>query len=142
MRMLATMPARQSLAHQFNRLTRELENAFAGSRPATYPALNLWEDENHFFLESELPGYQQNDLEAYIVGQDQLVLKGVRKPIQHEKAIAHRQERTFGNFERTITLPKPVDGNQVEAKFINGVLHLKLAKSPLAKPKKIEIAIN
>lgn len=142
MRMLATLPSRRSLAHQFNRLTRELENAFAGSVSPAYPALNLWEDGDHFYLETELPGYQQADLEAYIVGEDQLVLKGKRQPTQHEKAVNHRQERTYGNFERTITLPKPVDGNQVEAKFINGVLNLKLGKAAQAKPKKIDIAIN
>ena len=139
MRMLATLPSRRSLAHQFNRLTRELESAFSGSLSPAYPALNLWEDGDHFYLESELPGYQQADLEAYIVGEDQLVLKGKRQPTQHEKAVNHRQERTYGNFERAITLPKPVDGNQVEAKFVNGVLNLKLAKAAQAKPKKIDI---
>lgn len=142
MRMLATLPSRRSLAHQFNRLTRELESAFNGSISPAYPAINVWEDGDYYHLESELPGYQQADLEAYIVGEDQLVLKGKRQPTQHEKAVNHRQERNFGNFERTITLPKPVDGNQVEARFVNGVLNLKLAKAAEAKPKKIDIAIN
>lgn len=142
MRMLAALPSRQSLAHQFNRLTQELESAFTNSMTASYPALNLSEDGDHFYLESELPGYQPDDLEVYIVGEDQLVLRGKRQPTQHEKAIKHRQERNYGNFERTIALPKPVDGNLVEARFINGVLNLKLAKAAQAKPKKINIVID
>lgn len=142
MRMLATMPRGNSLMHQFNRLTRELENAFSGSTRKAYPALNLWQDETHFYLETELPGYQPSDLEVSIVGEDQLMLKGQRQPTQFEKAIQHRQERSFGSFERSITLPKPVDGNSVEAKFTHGILQLKLAKAAEAQPKKIAIAIN
>ena len=142
MRMLTALPSTNSLVHQFNRLTRELEDVFSGSFNVSYPALNIWEDDGNIYVDSELPGYQQTDLEAHIVGEDQLVLKGQRKPVQYEKAVAHRQERTFGSFERTVTLPVAVDGNKVEAKFSNGVLHLKLAKAAKAMPKKIDIAIN
>lgn len=142
MRLLATMPAMNSVARHMNRLQRELESAFNGSNSASYPALNIWEDDDHLHVESELPGYDHNDLDVSILGNDQLILKGSRKPIQHEKAIAHRQERTSGSFERTITLPIPVDGEKVQAKFTNGVLVLKIAKAASAKPKKIEIVIN
>lgn len=141
MRMLA-MPGSNSFARQINRLQREFENAFASSESVSYPALNLWEDDDAFHVETELPGYDQANLEAYIVGNDQLVLKGERKPVQLDKAVAHRSERTFGSFERTLTLPVPVDGDKVQAKYTNGVLHLTLAKSAIAKPRKIDIAIN
>ena len=142
MRVISMMPNCNAFVNdQLNRLQRDLESAFTGSTAPGHPALNLWEDDN-IFIDSELPGYQQNELEAYIVGNDQLVLKGERKHIKYEKAINHRQERSFGSFERNLTLPAPVDGDKIEAKFTNGVLQLKLAKSEIAKPKKIDITIN
>lgn len=143
MRLFRMTPHGNAFVHaQLNRLQHELEKAFTGTPSASYPALNMWEDDDNIYIDSELPGYQQNELEAYIVGNDQLVLKGERKPVKYEKAINHRQERSFGSFERNLTLPAPVDGDKIQAKFTNGVLQLQLAKSPLAKPKKIDITVN
>jgi HSP20 family protein len=106
---------------------------------STYPALNIREDGEYFFVEAELPGYKQEDLQVYIVGQDQLVIKGERQPVQMEKAVCHRQERAFGKFSRTLTLPAAVDADKVEAKLEFGILRLKLAKSPSAKAKRITV---
>lgn len=136
------MQMSNNFAREMNRLRRQLENANGVQTAATYPALNIWEDADSLHIESELPGFQPGDLEAFVVGQEQLVLKGERKPTNFEKSVCHRQERGFGKFERTLTLPVQVDGDKVEAKFNNGVLQLKLAKRPEAKPKKIEIAVG
>lgn len=142
MRLMQMMPLTQSFAREMNRLHRELEQAFGTVASPTGPAINMWEDENSFHVETELPGYDPSKIEAYVMGNDTLVIKGEREAVTREKAVSHRQERSFGSFERTITLPKPVNGDQVLAKFTNGVLHLTLAKTPEAKPRKIEIAIS
>jgi HSP20 family protein len=107
-----------------------------------FPALNLWEDDDLLFIEAELPGYQLEDLEIYVVRNDQLVLKGERQAPEHAKAVCHRQERSFGTFNRTVSLPVAVDAEQVQARLENGVLKIQLAKSPLAKPKKINITAS
>ena len=106
---------------------------------AAFPALNLWEDEEALFLETELPGLEMSDLEIYVTGQNQLTIKGERKPPVIEKGVKHRQERGFGTFVRTITLPTPVDHDKVEARLENGVLRIRMAKHEAAKPRKIEI---
>jgi HSP20 family protein len=142
MRLMQMLPVSRTFASEMNRLQQELENVFSSRSSSGYPAVNMWEDEENYYLETELPGYQPSDLEAFVVNNNELVIKGERKPMSYEKAIAHRQERSFGSFERTFTMPKPVDAGKVQAKYTNGVLELKLAKSPEAKPKKINIAIN
>jgi HSP20 family protein len=78
-------------------------------------------------------------LEVYVVGRNQLVLKGERKPESPEKSICHRQERGLTSFTRSLTLPADVDPDQVEAKLEHGVLTVKLAKSATARPKKITV---
>jgi len=104
-----------------------------------FPALNLWEDNDALVLEAELPGLELQDLEIFVTGHNQLTLKGERKPPTVEKATAHRQERAFGKFTRTVTLLFAVDEDHIEARFENGILHVRLPKHEAAKPRKITV---
>lgn len=108
----------------------------------SYPPVNLWEDDDFVYAEAELPGLKLPDLEITVTADNQLTLKGKREQTGPEKAEWHRQERGFGSFERTIELPVSVDASKVEAHLENGVLTIKLAKSPTAKPKKIPVKVE
>jgi HSP20 family protein len=105
----------------------------------SYPPVNLWEDDDFVYAEAELPGLKLADLEITVSAHNQLTLKGKREPTAPEKVEWHRQERGFGSFERTIELPVSVDAGKVEARLDSGVLTIKMAKSPAAKPKKIPV---
>jgi HSP20 family protein len=105
----------------------------------SYPPLNVWEDNDTVFIEAELPGLDLKDLEIYVTGGNQLTLKGQRKQPTVEKGIWHRQERNFGIFSRSLTLPFAVDADRVSARFENGVLLIELAKHESAKPRKITV---
>ena len=105
----------------------------------SYPPVNLWEDDDFVYAEAELPGLKLPALEITVTADNQLTLKGKRVPAAPEKVEWHRQERGFGRFERTIGLPVSVDASKVEARLENGVLTIKMAKSPAAKPKKITV---
>jgi HSP20 family protein len=104
-----------------------------------FPALNLREDDDALLLEAELPGLELNDLEIFVTGRNQLTIKGERKAPVVQGAVTHRQERAFGKFTRTLTLPFAVDEAGVEARFENGVLKVRLPKHEAAKPRKIAI---
>ncbi|MCI0684441.1 MAG: Hsp20/alpha crystallin family protein [Gemmataceae bacterium] len=106
---------------------------------ATFPALNVWEEDDAFRVEAELPGLTMNDLEIYVTGQNQLAIKGERKVAPPQKAVQHRQERHFGKFVRALTLPSAIDPNKVDARLDNGVLTIVLPKHEGAKPRKIEV---
>src|SRR5258707_14705871 len=103
---------------QFNQLQNEVNRIFerydgARQEPAAFPPLNLWEDENGYQLEAELPGVELTDLDITVTGPNQLTLKGQRKAIEPKDGAAHRQERIFGNFVRTVTLPTAIDADKV-----------------------------
>ncbi|MBI2804045.1 MAG: Hsp20/alpha crystallin family protein [Planctomycetes bacterium] len=104
-----------------------------------FPLVNLREDDDALHLEAELPGLALEDLEIYVTGNTQLTLKGERKPPVVEKGLQHRQERAYGKFTRTLTLPFAVDDSAVEARFEDGVLKIRLPKHEAAKPRKIAI---
>jgi HSP20 family protein len=105
----------------------------------SYPAVNLWEDDDFVYAEAELPGLKMANLEITVTGNNQLTIKGKREQPAPEKAEWHRQERGFGSFERTIELPVSVDAGKVEARLENGVLTVKMAKAPAAKLRKIPV---
>jgi HSP20 family protein len=106
---------------------------------ATFPALNVWEDADSVYIEAELPGVDQKDLEIFVTGGNQFTLKGQRNLNVPEKAIWHRQERGTGSFVRSLTLPFNVNQDKVDARLENGVLKVKLAKHEEAKPRKIVV---
>ena len=106
---------------------------------AGYPALDIWQDQNNLYVEAELPGMQINDLEIYVTGENQLSIRGERKPPTVEGGAWHRQERGYGQFSRLLTLPCDVKTDQVQAQFKDGVLTLTLPKSEAAKPRRLAI---
>ncbi len=134
-------------ATDWNRLQGEMERAFERLTGApvrqlarsTFPALNMWEEDEKFVVEAELPGLELDALEILVSGDNQLTLKGERKQPEVEGGAWHRQERGFGSFSRTLQLPEDVDPDQVTAELKDGVLTVTLPKSAEVKPRKIEV---
>jgi HSP20 family protein len=130
---------------ELNRMRNEMARLLArgnGDRRfsyTAYPALNLWEDNGHLYVEAELPGFELSDLEITLPGEDQLSIKGERKEPELPNATWHRQERGYGSFSRLIELPQRVDADKVTAEFKYGVLTISLPKREAAKPRHIEV---
>src|SRR5439155_6696835 len=99
---------------------------------SSFPAVNVSEEEDSLNVEAELPGMNLQDLEIFVTGNSQLTIKGERKVAPPEKATLHRQERPFGKFVRTLTLPFPVDDTKVDARLENGILKIHLPKHEAA----------
>jgi HSP20 family protein len=129
----------QQLQTEMNRLFDRWSDSGRQGFTTSFPALNVWENADTVFIEAELPGLDPKDIEIHVTGGNQLTLKGERKPNVPENAVVHRQERGFGSFVRTLTLPFDVNADKVDARFENGVLLVKLAKHEAAKPRKIQV---
>ena len=108
----------QSFQSEMNRLFDRWSDGNGGRSffgVGGFPPMNVWEEGDQVFVEAELPGQNLKDLEIYVTGGNQLTVKGERKAAAIEKAVWHRQERGFGQFTRTLTLPFPVDADKVQA---------------------------
>lgn len=127
---------------QMQRMQNEMNRLFdrwGGDGSLSFPAVNVREEEDALNIEAELPGMNLQDLEIFVTGNSQLTIKGERKAAVPNKATQHRQERPFGKFVRTLTLPFPVDDTKVEARLENGVLKIHLPKHEAARPRKIPV---
>lgn len=51
-----------------------------------------------------------------------------------------RQERPWGNWMRRLELPKEVDASNIAAQFENGVLVVRVPKTPRAQPVRIQVS--
>jgi len=145
--MLATRWEPRNLWSEMNRLRDEMDRVFGrygGDGGQTllrgqFPPLNIWEDEDHLFVEAELAGLELSDLEIVVTGSNQLSIKGERKQPEVNEGTWHRQERAFGAFSRIIELPEHVDAEKVAAQFKDGVLTITMPKKEEAKPRRIEV---
>lgn len=109
------------------------------SRAGVFPPLNLYEDEDNFYVNAELPGIAPEALKV-IVENDKLILRGERKSLEiGEKVNIHRQEREAGTFRRVVVLPAGIDAEKVSAVTRNGVVEITLPKAAEAKPRQIAI---
>ncbi|MFG0328428.1 MAG: Hsp20/alpha crystallin family protein [Phycisphaerales bacterium] len=153
--MLTFRPMNRNNASGFNRpmssldaLSREIERVFdtvanpsfpAGvGRAVQYPAINAWQADDHFVIESELPGLSIDEIEIFVEEQ-RITLRGRRERLNQEGVELIRAERWSGEFDRTITLPKPFDAESTEATLENGILTIKAPFHESTRPRKIEV---
>jgi HSP20 family protein len=133
-----------------NRMNRMFDDAFSSflaplvpseqiAERAWMPAVDIRETDDSLMLTAELPGMKKDDVHITFEN-NVLTLSGERKFEKDEKRENyHRIERAYGEFSRSFSVPTNIDPTKVEAKFKDGVLEVKLAKSPEARPRKIEI---
>ena len=91
--------------------------------------MSVSETEHEIRVAAELPGVREEDIDVSL-DDDILTIRGEKKfERQDEKENFHFVERSFGTFQRSVRLPFPVDPDQVQARFDNGVLTVTLPKS-------------
>jgi HSP20 family protein len=129
---------RQAMNQMFeNAWVRPTEDGMpaAASRPF---AIDLYETEDHYGLSCVLPGVRSEDLTVTAQG-NVLTIAGEVKHVAEEKANYHVRERSYGRFSRQVTLPEGVRADAVQARLVDGILHLTLPKGDELKPRRIEI---
>ena len=92
------------------------------------PELDLYETEETFILEVDLPGVKEKDVTVHVVDGD-LVLTG-RRVCERVTAQSnfHQHERREGQFLRRLRLPTSIAPDSIQATFHEGVLRVILPK--------------
>lgn len=122
-----------------DRLLDEIVSRPTYSYTTDGPAADLFETEDAFMLEMNLPGYELADIDVNLE-QGVLLISGAREEeIAEEKATYHVRERAWGRFNRSFTVPHTINPKAVKAEFANGVLMVNLPKAADAKTRRIEV---
>lgn len=109
-------------------------------RNASWPNVEVSEDEKEVRVMAEVPGLEEKDIEV-LLEDGVLTLRGEKKSETEDK---DRQfsERYYGRFERRLALGREVEEDKVTATFKNGVLVVTLPKTAKAQANAKRIAIN
>jgi HSP20 family protein len=120
----------------FRAMRREMENALrtfdqtssSSDIGAGVPAINVAETKDAFEVTAELPGVDEKDIKVSL-DDNQLVISGEKKAesTKQEKDW-HVEERSYGSFYRSMSLPFEPEDGAVDAHFDKGVLHLTIKK--------------
>ena len=93
------------------------------------PQVDVYESEKEIFIAAEIAGVEKDDLEVEIC-RNTIRIAGRRKQVRHsEKGTFRLVEIEYGPFERRLLLPAQVDTGNVSASYVNGLLHIRLAKT-------------
>ena len=113
--------------------------AYWPTHAGVFPLVNVTEDQNHFYISSEIPGMTSDEINISATGRN-LTISGERKiASETENVRYHRREREDGKFSRSIALPSDIQVDRIEAGYIDGILSVKIPKAEEAKPKQITV---
>ena len=120
-----------------SRLWEDGQSNWFGGRSA--PLLDVSESDTAVEVQLDLPGMKAEEIEIQLNGST-LTVSGERKDEKEEKGKTyHRLERHVGSFSRSLTLPCPVEEDEVAAAYHDGVLSITLPKTEEAKTRKITV---
>ncbi len=127
----------------FDLLRHEFASLFDRAFPA-WPFEAMWEWEprglameegdDEIVIRAEVPGFEPNELEVSLRGNELTFRAEHREPAEGEAV-----ERRHARLERSLTLPPGVDPDKIEARYRNGVLEVHVPRVPEAKPRRIEV---
>lgn len=124
----------EAMRDRMNRLFGEVAGGGPG-RMAT-PDVECDESADAWLVEARLPGFAPDDVSVELVERELSII--ARRESEDAPQPGGRTMRR-GDFSYHVTLPGEVDASGVEAQMDNGVLQVKLPKSPAAKPHRIEV---
>jgi HSP20 family protein len=109
---------------------------------AAAPKIESFVEEGKMIVRADLPGVDPDNVEVSVTG-DTLTVRGARQAREEQKGrdFLHR-EVSYGNFERTLTLPKGIKTEDIRASYQNGVLELTIPIPKESATRKVPIEVE
>ncbi len=106
------------------------------------PRADVVEKGGHYEASIELPGMGETDIEVS-VSRGLLMVKGEKKATrEHKDSEYFLSERSYGQIQRSLSLPANADVDKAVARFKNGVLTVSLPKTAAVEPETKKITVT
>lgn len=119
-----------------NHLVKEVLNQ--DGRPSVSPPLSVFELDDKYLVQCDLPGVGLEDIELQI-NEGVLEISGSRKEVIPEGASVTVNERSYTDFSRKLQLSKEISPDKIEAELGDGVLTVTVPKSPGTLARKVAV---
>jgi len=135
---------------EMEKLQHEMNNLIGGTPAADLtllsgqwaPYVDIYDSKDNLLVKMDLPGVEKDDVDISIM-EGTLTIKGEKKrSLDIKEEDCYRAERSFGQFNRVVSLSTEIDINKATANFNNGVLELLLPKKEEIKPKQVKIEVK
>jgi HSP20 family protein len=137
---------------ELSRLQGELNRLFAafvetnkGTAPASSwdPNVDVLDDGQTIKILAELPGVEASDVKVSIRGRVVMIRGSKKGRIRTREGMRFFcMERYFGNFMKSVPLPRPVNSHLAKTRMRNGLLEVLLPRVPDMREKEIEIPVQ
>jgi HSP20 family protein len=123
----------------FPRFVDDAADEAAQSAASWLPAAEGRLEDGNYIIQFALPGVDPKEVEVSVMD-NFLTVKGERKANHDSTGKDYFvREVAYGAFQRSVTLPEGVDAAQVEAKYANGMLEVRVPAPRAATPRMIEV---
>lgn len=148
--------ALDQLHRDFDNLFDSLYRSFGFPEPATgngwgsiarslnwlKPTLDISASGKEYSIAVELPGVQQQDVQIDLAG-DTLTIRGEKRGDREASGKDYYcVERSYGAFQRQLTLPEDADKDAITASFENGIMTVTIPRVESAAPKTKQIEVK
>lgn len=106
-----------------------------GASEISIPSIDVIDKKKEIRLTAELPGMDEADINVEVTD-GMLSISGEKKQETEEgdkDGDYYLSERSYGSFNRTVSLPEGIDKDKIKANFKKGVLTVHLPKKPEAQ---------
>lgn len=127
----------------FDQFFNQSINSFVGNdMVVSRPQANIVELDDHFSIDLAIPGMEKDQINIEVKDDHLIVSAEVKNETNEDTGSYKRREFSYASFERRFTLNDLLDKENIEAKYENGILNVRINKLEQAiskKPLKIEI---
>jgi HSP20 family protein len=123
-------------SYPYNTISRMVSNAVS-------PAINVKEYSKNYKISLTAVGVDPKDLKIQL-SDNVLTISYVHSEENNikDEGKSISTEYQHYSFSRSVSLPKNINPDTISAESKNGILHVKIDKTPQSTPKLIEIKVN
>jgi len=133
----------EKISKRFNDFANDFEKGISFEMGGFNPRIDITEDEKYLYVHAETAGMKKDEIKISVNEDRLMTLRGEKKRLEKkESGNFIRNERVYGEFERSFVLPDYADVEKIVAKYENGVLELQIPKIEPEKPKEYKVEIN
>ncbi len=140
----------------FDEMMSEMENRFFGPTGRLLPPggitdrmmpalrgefrVDIRDHDDEIIVVADLPGSEKKDVSVSLVNPRVLEIRADRDAEKEENTEGYfMRERITGTMSRTVPLPQEVTDEGASATFTNGVLEIRMKKSPIKRGSAISV---
>ena len=131
-----------SLFDEFtNSLNHFWDSPLSSREKRSLPACDFHETDDYYFFSFDVPGVKKKDIQLKLQDNTLHILGEKKNEYQEQQKEGNQfQEKFYGQFQRSFTLPSAVKEEAIETHFKDGVLEVLIPKATASQGRTIEVA--